>query len=404
MIRALGQIAGLFLKLGTISFGGPAVHIELMERETVERRGWVSREHFFDLLGATHLIPGPNAVEMANHLGYCRGGLPGSLVGGLCFTLPAVIISTVIAVAYVRYGTLAEVQPVLGGIRPAVLAIIFAAVWRLGRKSLKTWQLLLIGTAVAATSLAGVDEIAALLLGSLIGVLLLRFSRPGAPKPEKTTAAMLTGATTTVFARGAQAATIASAPLSGAACGATATAVSLGKLGWFFLKVSALLYGGGYVLLAYIEGELVGDPWGLSEQQLIDAVTVGQLTPGPLLSTVTFVGYVVAGYSGAAVATLGFLLPSFVLVAAVNPLIPRLRQSIWASRFLDAVTAASIGLMAAVTVTLARATLLPWQEGVLKVDVAGVCIALVAAAIALRWKVAPAWLVLAGAVAGWIFL
>lgn len=403
MMQPIGEIAKLFLKLGAISFGGPAAHIELMQRETVERRGWISREHFFDLVGATHLIPGPNAVEMAGHLGYCRGGLLGSLAGGLCFSLPAVIISAALAFCYVRFGDLNQIQPLLHGIKPVVLAIILAAVWRLGKKALGTWQAMVIGGGVAAASLGGIDEIAALLVGGLIGVLLLRFSPPGGHKPSKAAVVVPAGAAICGVAQGAKAASVSAASLSAAAVyGGASVTVSLWKLGLFFLKVGALLYGGGYVLLAYLDGGLVNDYGWLTKTELLDAVAIGQLTPGPMMSTATFVGYIVAGFPGAAVATLAFLLPSFVMVVAVNPLIPRLRQSAWAARFLDAVTAASIGLMASVTVTLAAATLFPRQDGVVTADRPGMLIAVVAAAVALRWKVAPAWLVLAGAVSGWI--
>ncbi len=388
-MQKLAELAKLFLKLGTISFGGPAAHIAIMEHEVVTRRGWLSGNQFLDLISVTNLIPGPNAVEMANHVGYRRAGLLGSIVAGTCFTLPAVLITAVCAFVYQRYGTLPEVKPFLDGIKPVVLAIVFAAVCRLGYRAFRGWQLLLIGTGVAGASLAGCDTIATLLIGSLLGVLLLRITRRSKP-PSGKSGLVSAGVISVGTARAAQAASVPLA-IGTATAAAVSTSVPLWKLGLFFLKISVVLYGGGYVLLAYMEGELVGDYGWLTEQQLLDAVAIGQLTPGPLLSTATFVGYLVAGWPGAAVATLGLLLPSFVLVAAVNPLIPRLRQSVWASRFLDAVGAASIGLMAAVTITLSRATLVDWPAWLL---------ALVAAALALRWKIAPGWLVLAGAVLG----
>ncbi len=242
--------------------------------------------------------------------------------------------------------------------------------------------------------MVGCAPSAALLVVSFVAVLLLRVTRhanPPSGKAGPVSAGLVSAGVISIgTARVAQAA---AAPLAVgmATAAAVSTSVPLWKLGLFFLKISVVLYGGGYVLLAYMEGELVGDYGWLTQQQLLDAVAIGQLTPGPLLSTATFVGYLVAGWPGAAVATLGLLLPSFVLVAIVNPLIPRLRQSAWASRFLDAVGAASIGLMAAVTITLSRATLVDWPAWLL---------ALVAAALALRWKIAPGWLVLAGAVLG----
>ena len=385
-MRVLGEIATLFLKLGTLSFGGPAAHIANMESEVVGRRGWLSHEHFLDLFGATHLIPGPNAVEMANHIGYRRAGLLGSIVAGLCFTLPAVLITAVFAWSYVEYGDLPKVEPFLYGVKPVVLAIILTALWRLGKKALRNWALGLLGLGVTLAVLLGGDEVLTLLSGSLIGLIVLRWLQPDAGKNGAKTAGILTGVTLGGTATAARAAAVA-----GTATGTAGAAFSLWKLGFFFLKVGAVLYGGGYVLVAYLEGGLVDDYGWLSERELLDAVAIGQLTPGPMLSTATFVGYLVAGFPGAAVATLGILLPCFVFVAAVNPLIPRLRNSRWASLFLDAVGAASIGLMAAVTITLGLAILVDWQACL---------IAIAAAAVALRWKVAPAWLVLAGAVIG----
>lgn len=392
MMHTLCELAKLFLKLGTISFGGPAAHVALMEHEVVHRRNWISRQHFLDLIAATHLIPGPNAVEMASHLGYRRAGLLGSLVAGVCFTLPAVLITIALAWAYQRYGKLPQVEPFLYGVKAAVLAVIFTAVFRLGKKALRTWQLMLVAAGVAAVAaLTEFDEVLTLLVGSFIGVMLLRWSRPHTDPPDKTTVGALAGTMLAGIASTAQAATVAT---TGAAA---LTPLPLWKLGLFFLKVGVVFFGGGYVLLAYLQGGLVQD-----EQLLLDAAAIGQLTPGPMLSMVTFVGYLIGGgVPGALVATGAILLPSFFFVAAVNPLIPRLRSSAWASRFLDAVGAAAIGLMAAVTLTLCYATLvdssgLPW------VNWRSCLIALAAAAALLRWKVAPAWLVLAGALAGWL--
>lgn len=393
MVGRLGELARLFLKLGTISFGGPAALIAIMEHEVVERRNWISRQHFLDLIGATQLIPGPNAVEMASHVGYHRAGLLGSLVGGICFTLPAVVITIGLAWGYQRWGRLPQVEPFLDGVKAAVLAIIVTAVFRLGKKGLRAWQLMLICAAVAAASLAGCDEVLTLLAGSLIGVILLRWSRPDANSPAMTTVGTLTGMALAGTARTAQAATVAAA----GAGAATLTTVPLWKLALFFLKVGVVFFGGGYVLVAYLDGT----EW-LTRQQLLDAAAIGQLTPGPMLSMVTFAGYLIGGgVAGAAVASAAILLPSFFFVAALNPLIPRLRQSVWASRFLDAVGAAAIGLMVAVTLTLCYATLVepggfPW------VNWRGCLIALPAGAVLLRWNLAPAWLVLAGAIAGWL--
>jgi len=399
-MHALAELARLFLKLGTISFGGLAASIALMEHEVVRRRRWLSHEEFLDLIAATNLIPGPNAVEMASHVGYRRAGVLGSVVAGVCFTLPAVLITMGLAWSYQRYGRLPQVEPFLYGVKAAVLAVIFAAVFRLGKQALRTWQLRLIGAGVAAASLVEDllgrgDEVLMLLAGSLLGVMLLRWSRPGGDPPGKTAVGALAG---TILA-GAAAPAGQAAAATAAAGAAASAAVPLWKLGLFFLKVGVVWFGGGYVLVAYLDDRV---PEWLSRQQLLDAVAIGQLTPGPMFSMVTFVGYLVGGgVAGALVATAAILLPSFFFVAVVNPLIPRLRHSPWAARFLDAVGAAAIGLMAGVTLTLCYTALVgpggfPW------IDWRSCLIALGAGIAMLRWDVAPARLVLAGSLAGWL--
>ncbi len=391
MLRRLVELSTLFLKLGAISFGGPAAHLAMMEHEVVKRRKWLSAEQFLDLVGATHLIPGPNAVEMACHIGYRRAGLAGLLAGGVCFTVPAVAITAAFAWSYARYGALPQVEPFLAGIKPAILAVIFTAVWRLAKKALAGWPLGLIGAGVAAAVLLGSDEVVALLAAGVVGLAILRLTGRKTGSKDKKVAGVVAG-----LGVGGTAGTVraASAGAVGAATAAAApTAASLWKLGLFFAKVGAVMYGGGYVLVAYMEGGLVGGDWGLTQAQLLDAVAVGQFTPGPMLTTATFVGYLLLGTPGAVVATVGIMLPCFIFVAAVNPLIPKLRSSRWASLFLDAVNAASIGLMAAVTVKLTCYTLIDWQSW---------CIALAAAVLAARWEVAPVWLVLGGAAAGWL--
>ena len=392
MVHRLWELARLFLKLGATSFGGPAVYISLMEREAVERRGWLSREQFLDLIGVTYLLPGPNAIEMACHLGFRRAGILGCIVAGVAFTLPGAVISGALAWGYVAFGRQSQVQQFLLGIKPVVVGIIFAAVCRLGKAGLKDWQLLAIGAAVAAFSLAGCDEVLTLLAGSLIATLLLRFLRRRGPANTKIAAGVVAGATLLGNPAGSQAAwpVVATAAIGGVPA-AAAVVVSLWELGLFFLKVGAVLYGSGYVLVAYLEGGLVRDLGWLSEHELLDAVAIGQITPGPLISTVTFVGYLVAHTPGALIATVAVLLPSFFFVAAVNPFIPKLRRWRWAGLFLDAVTAASIGLMAAVTITLGGGALADWPSWLL---------AIAAAAASLRWNIAPLWLVLAGAAAG----
>lgn len=381
MAHRLLELTGTFLRLGTISFGGPAAHAALMEQETVERRGWLTHQEFLDLLAVTQLIPGPNAVEMACQIGFRRGGFPGSVVVGLAFTAPAVAITAAFAVAYVRYGTLPAVEPFLAGIKPVIVAVIFAAVWRLAKKTLGTWQQGIVAVAVGVAAALGADEVLSLLAGGVIGTLLFARSAPPAT----------TGAAVLVTGSLLAARTAAGATLAAASGGAAAGSVSLAKLALFFLKVGAVLYGSGYVLVAYLEGGLVDQYRWLTRRELLDAVAVGQFTPGPMLTTATFVGYLLAGTSGALVATGAIMLPAFVLVAAINPWIPRLRQSRWASRFLDAVSAASLGLMAAVVVSLGQTAL---------TDLPSWSLALAAALAGLRWQVNPAWLIVAGALAG----
>jgi len=378
MLGRLGELAALFLKLGTIGFGGPAVHIGMMEAEVVRRRQWLSREYFLDLVGATNLIPGPNSTEMAIHLGFIRAGWAGLVVAGLCFILPAALITAGLAWAYVKFGSLPQVAPFFYGIKPAVLAVILAATLRLGRTALKGWRLGVVGVGVGVASLGGVNEVLALFVGGALGMLWLRL-------PE-----MKGQQRAWVLAAFAGSAALGAAPAAGAA--GPAVTVSLWKLGAFFLKVGAVLYGSGYVLVAFLEGGLVHDYAWLTRQQLLDAIAIGQFTPGPVLSTATFVGYLVAGAPGAWVATAAIFLPSFCFVAALNPLVPRLRRSPWTAAFLDAVNVSSIALMAAVTLKLAQSTLTAWPAWL---------IAAAAAALGVGWKVDPSRLILGGAVAGW---
>lgn len=413
----LGELARLFAKLGVVAFGGPAAHIAMMEEEVVGRRGWMSRQRFLDLVGATNLIPGPNSTEMAIHVGYIHAGWRGLLVGGACFIGPAVLITGGFAWAYVRYGSLPAVEPWLRGIQPAVLAVIFGALWRLGRTAARGPRLALIGTAVAAAVLAGVNEVVALLAGGVVGTVWLGWRGKGGDagamaasgEHETEAAEVATGdpGADDVEADRARAADGApdqarenppdSASRGGwlallpPAAGAAAASVSLWQLFLFFLKVGAVLYGSGYVLVAFLEGGLVTDLGWLTRQQLLDAIAIGQFTPGPVLSTSTFIGYVVAGTPGAAVATAGIFAPGFLFVLALNPVIPKLRESRWTAAFLDAVNAAAVGLMAAVTISLARGVLVgpvPWA------------IAVAAAVLHLRFGVGAAWLVLGGAAAG----
>ncbi|MEP6572482.1 MAG: chromate efflux transporter [Gemmatimonadota bacterium] len=372
----LRELTAVFLKLGTIGFGGPAAHLALMEEEAIRRRGWVSQEEFVDLLGLTNLIPGPNSTEMAMHLGHRRAGAAGLVVAGLAFILPAVVITAGLAWLYVRYGARPEVIPFTAGIRPALVAVVITATWRLGKVASKGWNLVVIGTLVLVSSLAGVSEILALLGAGLLG--LAWHSATRRTRPDKSGSLM--------SAMGF--------PLMGPAAAAVlAGTPSLGGIGLFFLKIGSVLYGSGYVLIAFLEDGLVRQRHWLTHARLLDAVAIGQFTPGPVLSTATFVGYLLRGPSGAAVATAGIFLPSFVFVALSAPLAPAIRRSPAASAFLDAVNVAAVALLVAVTLELVRTAVVDWRTAL---------IALVAAIAGLRWKVGAAWLILGGGVSGWL--
>jgi chromate transporter len=381
----LGELAGLFFKLGLIAFGGPAAHIAMLEDEVVVRRRWMEREHFLDLVGATNLIPGPNSTEMTMHVGYARAGWPGLAVAGCCFILPAAVLTGFLGWLYVRFGTLPEVEPFLAGIKPAVLAIILGALWRLGRTALKHWTLLPVGAAVALALVLGVSEVVALLAGGVGGMLWLRaYDRARArPAPPGRFLPLLAAPS---FSLEQGLAWISAA--AGAAAG-----VSLWKLGLFFLKIGAILYGSGYVLIAFLQGGLVEEYGWLTQQQLLDAIAIGQFTPGPVLTTATFIGYVLGGVPGAVVATVGIFLPSFVFVGLLNPWVPRLRRSAWTAAFLDAVNLSAVALMAVVTAQLGLATLTGWIPAV---------IFLAAAVAVLRYRVSPVYLVLGGALLAWL--
>jgi chromate transporter len=384
----LGELARLFLKLGVIGFGGPAAHVAMMEDEVVTRRRWLDRQHFLDLIGATNLIPGPNSTEMTMHVGYERAGWAGLVVAGSCFILPAVAITGAFAWAYVTYGSLPAVEPYLRGIKPAVIAVILGALWKLGKRAVSGWRLAVVGAAVTAAVLAGADEVLALLAAGALGMAWLRLvARRGDRDGEEAPSGAILPALLPGLRRAAGGA-LAAATATGAAA---ASAVPLGRLFLFFLKVGAVLYGSGYVLVAYLEGGLVRQHGWLTHPQLLDAIALGQLTPGPVLSTATFVGYVLAGTPGAAVATVGIFLPSFFVVLAFNPLVPRLRESAWMGAFLDAVNVAAVGLMAAVTFELGAATL---QTG------PAWLIAALAGVAVLRFRLNAVWIVFGGAAVG----
>ncbi|MDZ7780658.1 MAG: chromate efflux transporter [Gemmatimonadota bacterium] len=392
----LGELARLFLKLGVIAFGGPAAHIAMLEDEVVMRRKWMSRQHFLDLVGATNLIPGPNSTEMTMHVGYERAGWAGLLTAGSCFILPAVLITGSFGWLYVAYGTLPRVEPFLYGIKPAVIAVILGAVWRLGRSAVRDWRFAVLGAAVVVLLLAGLGEIPGLLLGGVLGMLWFRASRGGGAGTAERYAPILFLPSAEVAGAGSSGGILKAGTLGAATAGlaggaGAATSVSLVKVFLFFLKVGAILYGSGYVLVAFLEGDLVAGYGWLTQAELLDAIAIGQFTPGPVLSTATFVGYVLDGAPGAAVATLGIFLPSFFFVLLLNPLIPKLRRSAWMAAFLDAVNVAALALMVAVTIELGAGVLTSWPAWV---------IALTAAFLVVRFRTNTVWLVLGGAVVG----
>lgn len=367
----LREVALLFLKLGVIAFGGPAAHIAMMRDEVVGRRRWLSDQAFLDLLGATNLIPGPNSTEMAIHLGYLRAGWRGLLTAGICFILPAMLIVMALAWAYVTYGSLPQAQSLLYGIKPVIVAVVVQALWALGRTAIKGALTALVGAGALALYALGWNEIALLLLGGGV-VLTMRigFRR--------------------IAARGAGALLALPAALLPLAQDATAP-FSLWRLFLLFLKIGSVLYGSGYVLLAFLRVDFVLRNGWLTDQQLLDAVAIGQFTPGPVFTTATFIGYLLGSWPGAIVATIGIFLPAFVFVALSNPLIPRIRRAAWAGPILDGVNVVSLALMAAVTFQLSRAAL---------VDPLTIVLCIVAAVLLIRFKVNSAWLVLGGGVVG----
>ncbi|MGE5250164.1 MAG: chromate efflux transporter, partial [Bacteroidota bacterium] len=329
----LAEVAALFLKLGFTAFGGPAAHIGIMHDEVVERRKWLTDQAFLDLLGATNLIPGPNSTEMAIHIGYLRAGWPGLIAGGLCFLSPAALMVLGLAWLYVRYGSTPQLGWLMYGIKPVVIAIIAQAIWNLGRKALNGGPALVIAFSVLGLYFLRVNELFLLFSGGVLFMAVSNWQR----LRERSGAALL--------------------PIAGLGFAGASIPFSLSLLFLTFLKIGAVLYGSGYVLLAFLRSDLVLRLGWLTDQQLIDAVAIGQVTPGPLFTAATFIGYILGGLKGAVLATLGIFLPSFVFVAVSNPLIPRARSSPCLGSLLDGVNASSLGLMAAVTIQLGFSSL-----------------------------------------------
>ncbi|WP_026710263.1 chromate efflux transporter [Flavobacterium filum] len=366
---ALKDIAKLFLKLGIIGFGGPAAHIAMMQQEVVVKRKWLSEQHFLDLIGATNLIPGPNSTEMTMHIGHEKGGWKGLIIAGLCFILPAVLITGILAWLYKTYGQLPEVAPFVYGIKPAIIAIILAAIFPLAKKSFKTIELTLIGMVVLIGSLFGLYEIYLMFGAGFLALFLAYIRRNNS----------VTGFVPLSFL------TLSPIPF----LSATQT-----QLFWIFLKIGSILYGSGYVLFAFLDTELVATGL-LTRQQLIDAIAVGQFTPGPVFSSVTFIGYQIDGLQGAIVATIGIFLPSFAFVALLNPLVKKMRNSKLFSSFLDAVNVASVAIIISVCIAMGTETITDWKT---------ILIAVLSIVLLFNYKkLNSAFVVLGGSLLGYLF-
>ncbi|MCE9612084.1 MAG: chromate efflux transporter [Chthoniobacter sp.] len=371
----LREIVAVFLKLGATAFGGPAAHIAMMEEEVVRRRQWLTSGEFLDLVGATNLIPGPNSTELAIHIGHRRAGWAGLLVAGVCFILPAMLMVTVLAWAYVRFGRLPQVEGLLYGVKPVIIAIVVRALWPLACSAVRSRSLAVIGLTAAVLNLAGVNELLILFGAGAIVAAPRWLKQPGSNDSSTLNAA----APTLVLATATSAA------------GASTMAFGLGPLFLFFLKVGSVLFGSGYVLLAFLRADLVERWHWLSETQLLDAIAVGQITPGPVFTTATFIGYLLAGIPGASVATVGIFLPAFFFVAISEPLVPRLRRSAVAGAFLDGLNVASLALMAVVALRLAHAALIDWPT---------LALAAASACLIVCCRINSTWLVLGGAAIG----
>jgi chromate transporter len=371
--QSVFELAILFLRLGATAMGGPAVHIAMMEEEIVVRRRWLTREEFLDLLGATNLIPGPNSTEMAIHVGRIRAGWPGLLVAGISFILPAAIMVSALAWMYVRYGALPQITALLYGVKPVVIVIIAQGAYRLATSAVKSARLAVLGTLALATAAIGLDPLVTLFgAGALAGVVHLGRATG---KRQRTL-----GAWTVLATAGTTGVTV---------------PVSLALLFLVMLKIGATLFGGGYVLVAFMRADLVARFHWLTERQLLDAVAAGQVTPGPLFTTATFVGYVLGGIWGATAATVGIFLPAFVLVAISGPLVPKLRRSSTVAAALDGINVAALALMIVVSAQLARTAVTDWIT---------LSIAIVSALLLFRYRMNSTWLVLGGAAIGGVTL
>ena len=365
------EVAQVFLKLGTLAFGGPAAHIGMMRDEVVRRRQWLSDQEFLDLLGAANLIPGPNSTEMTILLGARRAGWRGLIIGGVSFIVPAMLIVMLFGWLYVRFGSLPQMEWLLYGVKPVMVAIIVSAVWELGKRAVKGRLTLIVGLIALLLYALGAGEIPLLLAGGVLVMLIQNRSR--------------------LHWRGSAPAAILLGGSLGPIVSAAATPFSYAQLFWSFFKIGAVLYGSGYVLIAFMQTEFVQNLGWLTNQQLLDAIVVGQITPGPVFASATFVGFILGGVPGALIATIGIFLPAFILVAIVRPFVPRLRQSPWFGALLDGVNVVSLALVVGVTVGLGRVSL---------IDPLTIAIAVLSLLILLRFKINSTWLVLGGALLG----
>lgn len=366
----LKEIAKLFLKLGIIGFGGPAVHIAMMQDEVVVKKKWLSEQRFLDLIGATNLIPGPNSTEMAIHIGHEKGGWKGLIIAGFCFIFPAVIITGLFAWLYKEYGKIPEVEPFLYGIKPAIIAIILSAIFPLAKKSLKTILLGIIGGTVLLLSLLKYNEII-LMFGAGILALIIYYLKQNRNKSINAFIPLV---------------------LFQVSNNNSISAINL-NLFLIFLKIGSILYGSGYVLFAFLDAELVSTGL-LSRTQLIDAIAVGQFTPGPVFSSVTFIGYQINGFSGALISTIAIFLPSFIFVALLNPLIKKMRNSKLFSTFLDAVNVASLAIIISVCIEMGKDTIIDWRT---------ILIAILSIALIFNYKkINSAFIVFGGSLVGYL--
>ncbi|BDD05696.1 chromate efflux transporter [Aureibacter tunicatorum] len=367
--KNLPELAKVMFKLGCIAFGGPAAHLAMMEKEVVEKRKWMTREHFLDLMGATNLIPGPNSTQMTMHCGMERAGILGLFIGGLAFILPAVIITGIFAYLYVKFSQVPQVEPFIYGIQPAVIAIIFSAVMKLAPKAFKNRELWILGAAAMTASLLGVNEIVCLLSSGIIGAIYFWI------KENKITALNSI------------------APLVLMPLASEENRLSMMSIFGMFIKIAMVLYGSGYLLFAYLDAEFVASGW-MTKQELMDAIAVGQFTPGPVLSSATFVGYQLGSVQGAIFATLGMFLPSFLLILVLNPIIPKMRKSKPFALFLNSVNAAAVALIAAVLIDMGLETLTDWKT---------IALAAMGIGLSLTLKnINSMWLVLAGSLGGYV--